>query len=51
MRKEDKKKNMEKVNKIFQKRVNNPDKQTNIEEVDTYVYTKDLYPELSRILK
>lgn len=50
MRKSDKKKNMERVNKIFQER-NNPEKKPKPEVTDNYTYTKDMFPELSKILK
>ena len=51
MRKEDKKKNMINVNKSFQERINNENDPINVTEVETYIHTKDIYPELSKILK
>lgn len=50
MRKSDKKKNMEKVNKIFQERNEGIDI-TKTEEVVKYTHVKDIFPELSNILK
>lgn len=51
MRKQDKKKNMEKVNKLFQERNNGVNKSKVMEkEVVTYTKVVDIYPELSRIL-
>lgn len=50
MRRQDKKKHMEESNKIFQDRLSGKIKPNQLEE-DTYVYTKDIFPELSKILK
>ena len=50
MRKEDKKKNMEKVNKIFQERMNSESVYAEEREVK-YTIVPDIYPQLSRMLK
>tara|TARA_R110000796_G_scaffold40062_1_gene99398 strand:+ start:25832 stop:25981 length:150 start_codon:yes stop_codon:yes gene_type:complete len=49
MRRQDKKKNMEKVNKLFQERFN-ADK-TPTKPVDTYKPPVDIYPNLSKVIK
>ena len=50
MRKQDKKKNMEKVNKLFQERMDSESIYAEEKEI-TYTIRPDLYPDLSRILK
>lgn len=50
MRKVDKKKNMEKVNKLFQERMNNESVYAEENEVK-YTIVPDIYPQLSKILK
>ena len=49
MRRQDKKKNMEKVNKLFQERVNAENNPT--KPVDTYKPPVDIYPGLSKVIK
>jgi|AntRauTorckE6833_2_1112554.scaffolds.fasta_scaffold01037_5 hypothetical protein len=49
MRKQDKKKNMDKVNKKFQDRMNGVDEEKD-KEKDKFKFVKDIYPELSRII-
>lgn len=50
MRKQDKKKNMEKVNKLFQERMNSESVYAEEKEVK-YTIKPDIFPELTNILK
>lgn len=50
MRKQDKKKNMEKVNKLFQERMNSESVYAEEKEVK-YTIRPDIFPDLTRILK
>jgi hypothetical protein len=50
MRKEDKIKNMVKVNKLFQERFNANDPTIQEKEI-IYTYVPDIFPELSKLLK
>ena len=50
MRKSDKKKNMDKVNKLFQERMNSESVYAE-EKAIKYTIIPDMYPQLSRMLK
>jgi len=49
MRRQDKKKNMEKVNKLFQERTNSESAYAEEKEIK-YTFIPDLYPKLSKLI-